>query len=62
MIQSYSGKDKLPKPPHAIIYDFDVPSDVIAIDNFASAHILNNGAIAHIKGDAGQESGNGSRW
>jgi Domain of unknown function (DUF4410) len=56
MIQSYSGLDKLPKPAEAIVYDFDVPADVITIDKSAGAHILNNDPIAHMKGDAGQES------
>lgn len=56
IIQNYSGKGKLPKPARAIIYDFDVPSDVITIDNSAAAHILNHDPIAHINGDAGQES------
>lgn len=56
MIQSYRGKEKLPKPAQAIIYDFDVPSDVITIDKSVGAHILNNDPIAHMKGDAGQES------
>lgn len=56
MIQSYSGKEKLPKPAQAIIYGFDVPPGVITIDHSVAAHILNNGPIAHIKGDAGQKS------
>jgi hypothetical protein len=56
MIHSYSGADKLPKPPLVTVYDFNVPSDVITIDNFVEAHILNNSPIARLKGDAGQES------
>jgi Domain of unknown function (DUF4410) len=56
MIHSYSGEDKLPKPARAVIYDFDVPSEVITIDNSAAAHILNHDPIAHMKGDAGGES------
>src|ERR1700744_2374294 len=56
MIHSYSGADKLPKPPLVTVYDFDVPSAVITIDKSVEAHILNNSPIARLKGDAGQES------
>jgi hypothetical protein len=56
MIQSYSGKDKLAKPPQVIVYDFNIPSDVITIDHSHAAHILDNGPIARRRGDAGEQS------
>jgi hypothetical protein len=37
MIQSYSGKDKLPKPAQTLVYEFNVPIDVVTIDKSAAA-------------------------
>jgi Domain of unknown function (DUF4410) len=56
MIQTYSGKDKLSKPPQVVVYDFDVPPDVITIDDSRAARIFDEGPIARRRGDAGQES------
>lgn len=56
VLQSYDGKDKLSKPTQILVYNLDVSDDAVTIDKSHVAHILNNGPIAHIKGDAGQES------
>src|ERR1700748_479796 len=53
MLQSYSGAEKLPKPAQIVVDDFDVPSDVITIDNSAAARVLGNGPLARRRGDAG---------
>lgn len=45
MIQSYNG-DKLPKPNTAVVYNFNVPSDVITIDNSAAARLSARSPIA----------------
>ena len=33
IIHSYSGKDKLPKPTQITVFDFDLPIDVVTIDD-----------------------------
>ncbi len=55
VIQRYSGTDKLPRPSQTIVYDFNVPANVITIDNSRAAHILSHDPIARIKGDTGRE-------
>jgi hypothetical protein len=37
-VHSYSGKDKLPKPTLITVFDFDLPSEVVTIDQ--SKHIF----------------------
>jgi hypothetical protein len=56
VLQSYEGKDKLAKPAQILVYNLDVSPDVITIDRSHVAHILDNGPIHRIKGNAGQES------
>jgi hypothetical protein len=53
-LNSYTGSTQLAKPTHALVYDFDVPTEVITLDHSPAAHILGHGPIAHLKGDAGQ--------
>jgi hypothetical protein len=55
VLQSYKGTDTLSKPVQIDVHDFDIPSEVIAIDNSPAAHIMSHSPIAHIKGDTGQE-------
>lgn len=54
MLQSYSGAEKLPKPGQIVVDDFDIPSDVITMDNSAAARVLSRDPIARRRGDAGQ--------
>ena len=51
---AYTGKDRLPPPTNIVLHDFDIPSEIITIDNSPVAHILSNDPIAHMKGDAGE--------
>lgn len=56
MLHRHSGNEKLSKPDQTLVYQFDVPTEVITIDKSVAAHILNHDPIAHVKGDAGQAS------
>lgn len=55
MLQSYNGTNKLPKPATAIVYDFNVPGDVITIDNSAAARLSAHGPRARLQGNTGNE-------
>jgi hypothetical protein len=56
VLQSYDGKDKLAKPTQILVYNLDVSPDTIAMDHSHVAHVLDNGPISRMKGNAGQES------
>ena len=55
VIAGYTGNDKLPAPQQIVIHDFDVPSEIITIDDSHAARLHSNGLIAHMKGDTGQD-------
>jgi len=54
VVADYKGTDKLSVPGQIVIHDFDVPSEIITIDNSPAARILGNSPIARRRGDAGQ--------
>jgi hypothetical protein len=56
VLQKYNGLESLQKPVAIVLHPFSVPEDVITIDRSPVAHILGNGPIAHMKGDAGRHS------
>lgn len=55
MLNSYHGSKTLPKPAQFIVCDFDIPSDVIALDKSLAQRAATDGIVAHIKGDAGRD-------
>jgi hypothetical protein len=56
VVENYKGSASLLRPTQAIVYDFDVPSDVITLDRSAAQYLRDHGLIAHIKGDVGRNS------
>ena len=55
VLESYSGADKLPKPAQIVVDDFDIPTDVITIDNSVAARALSRDPIARRRGTSGQD-------
>lgn len=54
MLQSYQGT-KLPKPNTTVVYNFNVPGDVITIDNSAAARLSARGPRARLQGNPGND-------
>ena len=54
MLQSYNGS-KLPKPATTVVYNFNVPGDVITIDNSAAARVSARGPRARMHGNTGND-------
>lgn len=51
MLDSYSGTDKLAKPTQVIVYEVDVPVDVVTMDHSMTGRVLEPGVIGHLKHD-----------
>lgn len=56
VVETYKGPASLLRPAQTIVYDFDVPPDVITLDHSATQYIQEHGLVAHIKGNVGRDS------
>ncbi len=56
VVNSYNGTEPLSRPTQVIVYDFDVPTNVVALDHSASDYVDSHGLVAHVKGNVGQNS------
>jgi uncharacterized protein DUF4410 len=54
VLNSYNGPHDLPKPERVVVYEFDLPTDVVTLDRSAAERILSHDPIAHMKGDVGR--------
>jgi hypothetical protein len=51
MLDSYRGTEKLAKPTQVIVYEVDVPADVVKMDHSMTGRVLDPGVIGHMKGE-----------
>jgi hypothetical protein len=51
MLDSYKGTEKLAKPTQVIVYEVEVPTDVITMDHSMTGRVLDPGVIGHMKGE-----------
>ena len=51
MLHSYTGTDKLAKPAQVVVYNMDVPADVVTMDHSVTGRVLEPGVIGHLKHD-----------
>lgn len=51
MLDSYAGTEKLAKPTQVIVYEVDVPADVVTMDHSITGRALGPGMIGHMKGE-----------
>jgi hypothetical protein len=56
VVTSYNRTEPLPRPTQAIVYDFDLPTNVITLDHSATEYVDGHGLVAHVKGDVGRDS------
>jgi hypothetical protein len=52
MLDSYTGTEKLAKPVQVIVYNMDVPVDVVKMDHSMAGRLMGPGLIGEMKGDA----------
>jgi Domain of unknown function (DUF4410) len=52
VLHSYTGMDKLAKPVQVIVYEVDVPANVVTIDHSMAGRLMGPGLIGEMKGEA----------
>lgn len=56
MLHSYTGTEKLAKPAQVIVYNMDVPADVVTKDHSVAGRVLDHDVMGQMKGDANHDA------
>lgn len=55
-LHSYTGMDKLAKPAQVIVYEIDVPANVVTMDHSMAGRLMDHDVIGQMKGDANHDA------